>query len=1404
NTGVTDISALSDMPLEWLNLFNTGVTDISALSDMPLEWLNLFNTGVIDNQIESVFGSPSHEGRLTIINQNNMSSQYPLAAPKTTPAAKPSSAGTREDMLELLGKMAEEDFNVKARPIGWMAELDGIVHTHTAIFDELAEAVETYELDGQHVDVETLIGNYLDWLMISVFPYMKEQHIEQGTLEQRKYQPRLWQNQHMGYIVERVKERDDLTTAFADYMKNRTGQQRDELGNLLVKLCDNNLDIWYQYLIALAPESNLPDAVEALVAYAQSAATRNAVEKVKAERAYAICYDIMFNLVGEEAAAQYLEKMDEVDMALQEPQKNADREQVRQAARGAKPALLPDGDRLLYRGRSPLRFAPSSMGGGDAGYSVVSESEVKGGEQKVFNMPIATSRNRWAPPSVSEGFMHRIPKKEMKFHLISSMVIGEDYAPDQTIDEENIRKLFSEKDGKVFADTKDPLYFLKYTLFFSRMIGAGLREVYDAAVTAGREDGVWEERSQELMENPKELAQYYYDHAPEQALEDVWKFMNKGGLSFTSSSQDALISAGLSSSSAFTLAALQAMYLMTSQHDIYNENHPLLRSVAHAMERDLGRNTGRQDIIGPFPGFKLITYGLDGELIVEKTDVMEVNQTQVDRFQERVVLFKPGIERAASTNINERKMAYFIREPDSFKAIMEITAIHHDIVNDFQDGTIDAFGADLMEYTYIRSRIHASAVPDYMADLFKDLMDRQLIISGGELAGAMGEGATAVFLATDLGLAETKYDGVLMSRLEAELARIMTENGQFKNAEVAYLKVHEDGPAATSTELFDMPVYIGDDRVDSARKAAAFEFNMFKKILADKIKSKGGDEAGLKVVINLAAAPSMSTFYEELSKLFIAADAKYEKSHTGVTHYYRDKLQFVHLDEYEDFPPQTDKSLISFKSYLKKHVIDQFGINEDQIAYLLDVKDKTARGYGEYYDTYIKSQGGLDISWIGIGENGHMGFNDPPASFTHEGMIRVKLDRACRVQQVRDVPEAYNPNGLRVFYQEGDTDIPDGYEVDDEIPADEGGQMEEVLKNVPQFAWTMTIPSILAAKHVAVIVPTDAKKEAIAALATSDISPNMPATWGFTHKSIGLFVDREAAQDLPKVDAKGDPIPAGQKTLYFSTTHGISVPAEGEDPFAVEAKAASAGTIADDLLKVLDLDEILAVKEAGELDAKLSQAHDIAQADMDIARIILSSETAAKVANIATEIMPEGYEGTIFFNDIAQELPDKQRAILRTMLGKDTPYAAALEQRLGVKVRLYSQRTDEDMMGEYIIVSNQVIGGAEDARYFMYEQAGLDSLDDLYLRVMPMLAIAKGLLFLNEESQTDLMQAIIEALNALTRTNNYSQKMLLEYIDAVQKFGFSALTVVLPGPERYDQEELEKRHRIALAALIAA
>ena len=180
-----------------------------------------------------------------------------------------------------------------------------------------------------------------------------------------------------------------------------------------------------------------------------------------------------------------------------------------------------------------------------------------------------------------------------------------------------------------------------------------------------------------------------------------------------------------------------------------------------------------------------------------------------------------------------------------------------------------------------------------------------------------------------------------------------------------------------------------------------------------------------------------------------------------------DRVEMFHLDEYVGM---SDKAPASFCRYLRERLIDKVGLKK---YHLLDGTQDPATVI-DLVGTEIR-KAPIDIAFVGVGENGHLAFNDPPADFdTEEAYLVVNLNDACRKQQLG---EGWFPK----------------------------------LADVPRQAISMTIHQIMKAEQILCIAPDARKANAIKACFSGVISPMAPASILQRHPNATIYLDKESA-----------------------------------------------------------------------------------------------------------------------------------------------------------------------------------------------------------------------------------------------------------------------------------------------------
>lgn len=183
------------------------------------------------------------------------------------------------------------------------------------------------------------------------------------------------------------------------------------------------------------------------------------------------------------------------------------------------------------------------------------------------------------------------------------------------------------------------------------------------------------------------------------------------------------------------------------------------------------------------------------------------------------------------------------------------------------------------------------------------------------------------------------------------------------------------------------------------------------------------------------------------------------------------KVTVFHLDEYIDL---AESHPASFRKYLKERFLNK--IKSVGAVYLIngetDPEEECAR-LGK-----VISEHPIDVALVGIGENGHLAFNDPPADFnSEEPYLVVSLDQACRLQQMNE------------------------------------GWFAS-LEEVPQQAISMSIQQIMKSKHIICSIPDERKAKAVKNCLENEVSPLFPASILQEHPSCELYLDKASASLL--------------------------------------------------------------------------------------------------------------------------------------------------------------------------------------------------------------------------------------------------------------------------------------------------
>lgn len=182
------------------------------------------------------------------------------------------------------------------------------------------------------------------------------------------------------------------------------------------------------------------------------------------------------------------------------------------------------------------------------------------------------------------------------------------------------------------------------------------------------------------------------------------------------------------------------------------------------------------------------------------------------------------------------------------------------------------------------------------------------------------------------------------------------------------------------------------------------------------------------------------------------------------------KVTMFHLDEYIALP---ESHPASFRKYLKERVLSRVVMKESFLINGETQPETECERLGK-----LILQHPIDVALVGIGENGHLAFNDPPADFeTESPYIVVNLDEACRRQQL-------------------------------------GEGWFATLNDVPQQAISMSIRQIMKSAALICSVPDERKAEAVKNCLTGEISPLFPASILQNHPNCGMYLDKASSKYL--------------------------------------------------------------------------------------------------------------------------------------------------------------------------------------------------------------------------------------------------------------------------------------------------
>ncbi len=212
-----------------------------------------------------------------------------------------------------------------------------------------------------------------------------------------------------------------------------------------------------------------------------------------------------------------------------------------------------------------------------------------------------------------------------------------------------------------------------------------------------------------------------------------------------------------------------------------------------------------------------------------------------------------------------------------------------------------------------------------------------------------------------------------------------------------------------------------------------------------------------KCVLGLATGATPIPTYEAIKKTHAAEGVSFK----GVKTY--------NLDEYCDLP-KNDRN--SYYTFMHEQLFNGLDILEENVHFL-DGNAVDSDAECKRYDNEIIAAGGIDIQLLGIGNNAHIGFNEPAESFT-EGSFKVKLTDSTI-------------NANKIYFDEN---------------------------AMPRYALTMGVKQIMSAKKIILIATGEKKAEAVRNMIKGEVTPAVPASILQEHEDALIFLDEAAASLL--------------------------------------------------------------------------------------------------------------------------------------------------------------------------------------------------------------------------------------------------------------------------------------------------
>ena len=241
-----------------------------------------------------------------------------------------------------------------------------------------------------------------------------------------------------------------------------------------------------------------------------------------------------------------------------------------------------------------------------------------------------------------------------------------------------------------------------------------------------------------------------------------------------------------------------------------------------------------------------------------------------------------------------------------------------------------------------------------------------------------------------------------------------------------------------------MVIYKAKDYQDMSRKAA--------NIISAQIIMKPN------CVLGLATGSSPVGTYKQLIEWYKKGDLDFSQ------------VTSINLDEYKGLSPENDQS---YRYFMNTNLFDHVNIDKTR-TFVPDGLEADSEKACNDYNAVIRKQGGVDLQLLGLGHNGHIGFNEPGAAFEKE-------------THCVDLTESTIEANKRFFASEDD---------------------------VPKQAYTMGVGTILRAKAILLVVSGKDKAEALNAVVNGPITPQVPGSVLRLHPNVIIVADEDALSEM--------------------------------------------------------------------------------------------------------------------------------------------------------------------------------------------------------------------------------------------------------------------------------------------------